>query len=64
MPADIWIETIPYKETREYVTNVLAYALIYQQRAQLDGDAADSSDENSLSMNDLTRDVLPLAANP
>ncbi|NOQ88541.1 MAG: transglycosylase SLT domain-containing protein, partial [Gammaproteobacteria bacterium] len=32
MPADIWIETIPYKETREYVINVLAYALIYQQR--------------------------------
>ncbi|MDT8282211.1 MAG: transglycosylase SLT domain-containing protein, partial [Gammaproteobacteria bacterium] len=64
MPADIWIETIPYKETREYVTNVLAYVLIYQQRAQLDGSTEDSVAENSLSMNDLTRDVLPLTAIP
>jgi soluble lytic murein transglycosylase len=34
LPADIWIETIPYKETRKYVTSVLAYATIYQQRIQ------------------------------
>ncbi len=30
LPADIWIETIPYKETREYVKSVLAYQQIYQ----------------------------------
>jgi soluble lytic murein transglycosylase len=30
MPADIWIETIPYKETREYVKSVMAYQEIYQ----------------------------------
>ena len=29
MDADRWIETIPYKETREYVSNVLAYTIIY-----------------------------------
>lgn len=29
MPADIWIETIPYKETRNYVKAVLAYKQIY-----------------------------------
>ncbi len=34
LPADIWIEIIPYKETRKYVTSVLAYATIYQQRMQ------------------------------
>ena len=34
LPADIWIETIPYKETRKYVMSVLSYALIYQQRMQ------------------------------
>ena len=28
----IWIETIPYRETRGYVKNVLAYQLIYQHR--------------------------------
>lgn len=37
LPADIWIETIPYKETRTYVTSVIAYALIYQQRLQRTG---------------------------
>ncbi len=34
LPADIWIETIPYKETRDYVKSVLAYQQIYQVRAQ------------------------------
>ena len=37
VPADIWIETIPYKETRKYVTSVLSYAIIYQQRIQRNG---------------------------
>jgi hypothetical protein len=32
--ADIWIETIPYKETRAYVAAILTYALIYQSRLQ------------------------------
>lgn len=31
MPADSWIETIPYKETREYVQNVMTYSVIYKQ---------------------------------
>ncbi|MBE9567954.1 MAG: transglycosylase SLT domain-containing protein [Proteobacteria bacterium] len=53
MPADIWIETIPYKETREYVSAVLAYTLIYQQRARID------EHENALSMNEFTKDIEP-----
>ncbi len=32
LPADIWIETIPFKETREYVKSVLAYQQIYQHQ--------------------------------
>lgn len=32
MPADIWIETIPFKETRNYVKSVLAYQEIYQHK--------------------------------
>lgn len=64
MPADIWIETIPFKETREYVINVLAYALIYQQRSQSDERPIISLSKNTLSMNDLTRDVMPLSATP
>jgi soluble lytic murein transglycosylase len=30
MPADIWMETLSYKETREYISAVLGYAIIYQ----------------------------------
>ncbi len=30
LAMDSWIETIPYKETRRYVKNVLAYNVIYQ----------------------------------
>ena len=51
MPADIWIETIPYRETREYVRSVLAYTLIYQQRTKTTG----------LTMQRLAGDVEPLA---
>jgi soluble lytic murein transglycosylase len=32
MEAIRWIETIPFSETREYVSNVLAYTIIYQHR--------------------------------
>lgn len=30
MPGDIWIETIPFTETREYVKNVMTYQAIYK----------------------------------
>lgn len=29
LPLDIWIETIPFKETRHYVQNVLAFRVIF-----------------------------------
>jgi len=32
MPFDVWIETIPYKETRGYVQNVLAFSAIYSHK--------------------------------
>ncbi len=31
-PADAWIETIPFEETRNYVKSVLAFAYVYGQR--------------------------------
>ncbi len=31
MAADLWIETIPFKETREYVKGVLTYTAVYQE---------------------------------
>jgi soluble lytic murein transglycosylase len=30
--ADLWIETIPYRETREYVARILAFSVIYDWR--------------------------------
>jgi soluble lytic murein transglycosylase len=33
LPLDIWIETIPFKETRRYVQNVLAFRVIYDRLA-------------------------------
>lgn len=32
LPYDIWIETIPYRETRGYVQNVLSFSVIYAYR--------------------------------
>ncbi|MBP0048997.1 transglycosylase SLT domain-containing protein [Marinobacterium sp. AK62] len=34
LPLDIWIETIPFDETRQYVQNVLAFRVIYRTRDQ------------------------------
>lgn len=33
VPIDVWIETIPFLETRGYVQNVLVYAVIYGHRS-------------------------------
>ncbi len=42
MDPDFWIETISYKETREYVARVLAFSTIYDWR--LNGDAVRLTD--------------------
>jgi soluble lytic murein transglycosylase len=49
IPADIWIETIPFKETRKYVSTVLSYAIIYQHRLN----------KGSLKLKNVLRDVTP-----
>lgn len=33
--ADIWVERIPFNETREYVKRVLTYAIIYSERLKV-----------------------------
>ncbi|MBM7422756.1 transglycosylase SLT domain-containing protein [Spongiibacter marinus] len=35
MPADIWIENLPYGETREYIKNVMAFSVVYGKKLQL-----------------------------
>ncbi|MGO1719442.1 MAG: transglycosylase SLT domain-containing protein, partial [Luteimonas sp.] len=42
MDADIWIETVSYRETREYVARVMAFSVIYDWR--LNGAAVPISD--------------------
>ena len=42
MDPDLWIETISYKETREYVARVLSFSTLYDWRLQ--GDARRVSD--------------------
>lgn len=32
LPADVWIDLIPFKETRSYVRRVLAYQILYEHR--------------------------------
>lgn len=32
MPMDVWIERIPFRETRNYVQNVLAFIQVYNQK--------------------------------
>lgn len=34
LDADQWIENVPFKETRNYLKNVLTYSVIYDQRMQ------------------------------
>lgn len=31
-PWDLWVETVPYNETREYIARVLAFAVLYDWR--------------------------------
>lgn len=38
MPADLWVEMIPFSETRNYVRKVMAYTVIYDYR--LNGEAS------------------------
>lgn len=35
LPADIWIELVPFEETRNYMKRVLTYTVIYEQRLGL-----------------------------
>lgn len=50
---DFWIETISYKETRDYIARVLAFSVIYDWR--LNGDALPLSDRLVGRLNDSRR---------
>lgn len=45
-PLDVWVENIPYRETRGYVQNVLAFSVIYQDVLGLPKSFVTSSELN------------------
>ncbi len=51
LPLDIWIETIPYDETRKYVQNVMAFRVIYSQMGNQPVRMFSSTEVSSLSLN-------------
>jgi soluble lytic murein transglycosylase len=34
LDADVWVDTVPYNETRNYVKNVMAYTAVYAYRLE------------------------------
>ena len=63
MDPDFWIETISYKETREYVARVLAFSTLYDWR--LNGDAVRLTDRmNGVASGRRIAFSCPLAAPP
>ena len=63
MDPDFWIETISYKETRDYVARVLAFSTVYDWR--LNGDAVPLTDRmRGRSGGARKRFACPLAAPP
>lgn len=59
LEADIWVEIIPYRETRNYVKAVMAYKQIY--RAQLIKPDATTDDEQRIVFNDFLDTAIPVS---
>lgn len=51
LPLDIWIETIPFKETRRYVQNVLAFRVIYDRMSGKRGNLLSDNELKLLALN-------------
>lgn len=53
LPLDIWIETIPFDETRNYVQNVLSFSVIYDRLANRPARLLSDSEKELLAFNQL-----------
>ncbi|WP_181405214.1 transglycosylase SLT domain-containing protein [Aestuariibacter sp. GS-14] len=53
-PLDVWIENIPYRETRHYVKAVMAYRYIYQKQLGQSSDLFDTLSRMKVSADSLT----------
>lgn len=52
VPLDVWIETIPFDETRNYVQNVLAFSVIYDVMASRNASLFNKLETDSLALSD------------
>lgn len=48
LPLDVWVEIIPFNETRKYVQNVLSYEVIYNYRQGKSSDLLTLAETNTL----------------
>ena len=53
LPLDIWIELIPFKETRKYVQTVLEYGVVYDTLANLEAHLMLDNEQQMLALNQL-----------
>ncbi|MEO0443534.1 MAG: transglycosylase SLT domain-containing protein [Pseudomonadota bacterium] len=48
LPHDVWVEVIPFPETRKYVQNVLSYSLVYSKRMGIEAELLTSQERGGL----------------
>jgi soluble lytic murein transglycosylase len=48
LPVDAWIESIPYRETRDYVKAVLAYSVVFDHRLGREASLLTASERSAL----------------
>ncbi|MFT4633102.1 MAG: soluble lytic murein transglycosylase [Candidatus Pseudothioglobus sp.] len=61
LPLDVWIETIPFTETRNYVQNVLMFASIYSRRLNLNRPLIYPSEWSDFSQPNITQRLPEVA---
>ena len=57
LPLDVWIETIPFTETRNYVQNVLLFASIYSRQLNLNQPMIYPSEWSDFSQPNISQDL-------
>ncbi|MDD7805722.1 MAG: transglycosylase SLT domain-containing protein [Endozoicomonas sp. (ex Botrylloides leachii)] len=61
LPLDIWIETIPFDETRQYVKNVLSFRVIYNHMNKQSTRMLTAKEASQISISALSPRSLPLS---
>jgi soluble lytic murein transglycosylase len=60
IPLDVWVETIPFRETRSYVTNVLLFSAIYGRKLNQDSPLIYAHELQKFSNQQITSILTPL----